>query len=303
MITRLREQRKSWEPVDRPSQSGDRVLIAFEGTQDGETFTDGRVTDFPVVLGAGQMIPGFEDKLTGVSAGDHLEFDIDFPAEYPGEKLAGKSGHFVIDVDRVEVVKLPEVDAEFVKTFGIDTGDLEAFRADIRANMEREMKRALKSRTKSSVMDQLFERNGIQLPNVLVQDELNDLIKPYRESARKHKQPIDEEALKTQLEPLSRRRVALALILGKIIDAHSVKADPTRVRTAVEDLAASYEEADEVVRWYYADPIRLREIENMTLEDQVVDLILEKATTTEERIDFQALMLAATGSQQPGVAG
>ena len=303
MITRLREQRKSWETVDRPSQSGDRVLIAFEGTQDGETFTDGRVMDFPVVLGAGQMIPGFEDKLTGVSAGDHLEFDIDFPAEYPGEKLAGKSGHFVIDVDRVEVVKLPEVDAEFVKTFGIDTGDLEAFRADIRANMEREMKRALKSRTKSSVMDQLFERNGIQLPNVLVQDELNDLIKPYRESARKHKQPIDEEALKTQLEPLSRRRVALALILGKIIDAHSVKADPARVRTAVEDLAASYEEADEVVRWYYADPTRLREIENMTLEDQVVDLILEKATTTEERIDFQALMLAATGSQQPGVAG
>jgi trigger factor len=136
-----------------------------------------------------------------------------------------------------------------------------------------------------------------------VQDELNDLIKPYRESARKHKQPIDEEALKTQLEPLSRRRVALALILGKIIDAHSVKADPARVRTAVEDLAASYEEADEVVRWYYADPTRLREIENMTLEDQVVDLILEKATTTEERIDFQALMLAATGSQQPGVAG
>jgi len=168
--------------------------------------------------------------------------------------------------------------------------------------MEREMKRALKSRTKSSVMDQLFDRNSIQLPQVLVQDELNDLLKPYHESARKHKQPLDEESMKPQLEPLARRRVALALILGKLIDAHGVKVDPGRVRGAVEDLAASYEDADEVVRWYYADPSRLREVENMVLEDQVVDLILEKAKTKEETIDFQALMTAATGASLPGQA-
>ena len=302
MIQRLREQRKSWKSVDRASAKEDRVVIAFEGTQGEESFTNGRVEDFPVVLGSGQMIPGFEDKLTGLQAGTKLEFDIDFPAEYPGEKLAGKTGHFAVEVIKVEEAVVPELDAEFIKSFGVESGELSGFQADIRANMEREMKRALKSRTKSSVMDQLFDRNSIQLPQVLVQDELNDLLKPYHESARKHKQPLDEEAMKPQLEPLARRRVALALILGKLIDAHGVKVDPARVRSAVEDLAASYEDADEVVRWYYADPSRLREVENMVLEDQVVDLILEKAKTKEESIDFQALMTAATGASLPGQA-
>lgn len=302
MIQRLREQRKSWKSVDRASAKEDRVVIAFEGTQGEESFTNGRVEDFPVVLGSGQMIPGFEDKLTGLQAGTKLEFDIDFPAEYPGEKLAGKTGHFAVEVIKVEEAVVPELDAEFIKSFGVESGELAGFQADIRANMEREMKRALKSRTKSSVMDQLFDRNSIQLPQVLVQDELNDLLKPYHESARKHKQPLDEEAMKPQLEPLARRRVALALILGKLIDAHGVKVDPARVRSAVEDLAASYEDADEVVRWYYADPSRLREVENMVLEDQVVDLILEKAKTKEESIDFQALMTAATGASLPGQA-
>jgi trigger factor len=302
MIQRLQEQRKSWRSVDRTSAKDDRVVIAFEGTQGEESFTNGRVEDFPVVLGSGQMIPGFEDKLTGLETGEKLEFDIDFPAEYPGEKLAGKTGHFSVEVIKVEEAVLPELDAEFIKSFGVENGELEGFQADIRANMEREMKRALKSRTKSSVMDQLFDRNSIQLPQVLVQDELNDLLKPYHESARKHKQPLDEESMKPQLEPLARRRVALALILGKLIDAHGVKVDPGRVRGAVEDLAASYEDADEVVRWYYADPSRLREVENMVLEDQVVDLILEKAKTKEETIDFQALMTAATGASLPGQA-
>jgi trigger factor len=302
MIQRLREQRKSWKSVDRASAKEDRVVIAFEGTQGEESFTNGRVEDFPVVLGSGQMIPGFEDKLSGLQAGTKLEFDIDFPAEYPGEKLAGKTGHFAVDVIKVEEAVVPELDAEFIKSFGVESGELSGFQADIRANMEREMKRALKSRTKSSVMDQLFDRNSIQLPQVLVQDELNDLLKPYHESARKHKQPLDEEAMKPQLEPLARRRVALALILGKLIDAHGVKVDPARVRSAVEDLAASYEDADEVVRWYYADASRLREVENMVLEDQVVDLILDKAKTKEESIDFQALMTAATGASLPGQA-
>jgi trigger factor len=302
MIQRLREQRKSWKSVDRASAKEDRVVIAFEGTQGEESFTNGRVEDFPVVLGSGQMIPGFEDKLTGLQAGTKLEFDIDFPAEYPGGKLAGKTGHFAVEVIKVEEAVVPELDAEFIKSFGVESGELSGFQADIRANMEREMKRALKSRTKSSVMDQLFDRNSIQLPQVLVQDELNDLLKPYHESARKHKQPLDEEAMKPQLEPLARRRVALALILGKLIDAHGVKVDPARVRSAVEDLAASYEDADEVVRWYYADASRLREVDNMVLEDQVVDLILEKAKTKEESIDFQALMTAATGASLPGQA-
>ena len=293
MVDRLRDQKKSWETVDRKSKSEDRIVISFEGAHEGENFTNGKTEDFPVVIGSGQMIPGFEDKLIGLAAGEKTEFDIEFPKEYPSEKLAGNTAHFTIEVARVEEPKLPELDGDFVKSFGVASGDVAELRSDILSNMEREMTRALKNRTKSSVMDQLFDRNTLQLPEVLIQDELEELLKPYRESARKHKQNLDEAALKEQLSPLAKRRVALALILGKVIDAHGVKVDPSRVRQAVEEMAASYEDPEEVVRWYYADQTRLREIENMALEDQIVDLVIGKAKTAQEAIDFQALMMAA----------
>jgi trigger factor len=293
MVDRLRDQKKSWETVDRKSKSEDRIVISFEGAHEGENFTNGKTEDFPVVIGSGQMIPGFEDKLIGLAAGEKTEFDIEFPKEYPSEKLAGNTAHFTIEVARVEEPKLPELDGDFVKSFGVASGDVAELRSDILSNMEREMTRALKNRTKSSVMDQLFDRNTLQLPEVLIQDELEELLKPYRESARKHKQNLDEAALKEQLSPLAKRRVALALILGKVIDAHGVKVDPSRVRQAVEEMAASYEDPEEVVRWYYADQTRLREIENMVLEDQIVDLVIGKAKTAQEAIDFQALMMAA----------
>ena len=296
MLERLGEQRKTFETVERASQKDDRIVIAFEGTHDGENFTNGKTENFPVIIGSGQMIPGFEDKLIGLSAGGKTEFHIEFPKEYPNEKLSGSTAHFVIEVARVEEPKLPVIDAEFVKGFGVESGDIAELRQDIKSNMEREMNRALKNRTKSSVMDQLFERNTLQLPEVLLKDELEELLKPYRESARKHKQDLDEAALKEQLAPLAKRRVALALILGKVIDAHGVKVEDARVRQAVEDLASSYEDPQEVVRWYYADKTRLREIENMVLEDQIVDLVVGKAKTSSESIDFQALMTAATGS-------
>lgn len=293
MVDRLRDQKKTWDTVERKSKSEDRIVISFEGVHEGENFTNGKTEDFPVIIGSGQMIPGFEDKLIGLVAGDKTEFDIEFPKEYPSEKLAGNTAHFTIEVARVEEPKLPAMDADFVKSFGVASGDVVELRADILSNMEREMNRALKNRTKSSVMDQLFDRNTLQLPEVLIQDELEDLLKPYRESARKHKQNLDEAALKEQLSPLAKRRVALALILGKVIDAHGVKVDPARVRQSVEEMAASYEDPEEVVRWYYADQTRLREIENMVLEDQIVDLVIGKAKTAQEAIDFQALMMAA----------
>jgi trigger factor len=298
MIQRLREQRKSWRGVERPAAEGDRVTIAFEGWDGEESFTDGRVDNFPVVLGSKSMIPGFEEKLIGAAAGAKLEFELAFPEDYPGAKLAGKTGRFAVEVSKVEESVLPEVDAEFARSFGIEDGDVAAFRNDIRSNMEREMRRALQAKTKTSVMDALYARNAITLPNALVEGELEDLMAPYQEAARKRKQSLDEAKLKEQLDPLARRRVALALILGKIIEAHNLTVDAKRVRETVDDLAASYEQPEEVVRWYYAEKPRLREIENVVLEDQIVDLVLEKANAVEEKIGFQELMQPAVNPQQ-----
>lgn len=297
MIQRLREQRKTWHEVERPATEGDQLTISFEGWDGEESFTNGRVDDFPLVLGSGQMIPGFEEQLSGAAAGAKLDFDLPFPEDYPGAKMAGKTGRFSIEVAKVEEGRLPELDAEFARAFGVEDGDIEAFRAEIRGNMEREMRRALQTRTKTSVMDALYARNMIALPSILVKDEINDLATPYLNSARERKQPIDETKLREQLDPVARRRVALALVLGKLVDSHNVTVDPNRVRATVEELALSYEEPAEVVRWYYGEKGRLREVENVVREDQIVDLVLEKAMATEERIDFQDLMRAATANQ------
>ena len=296
MLNKLVEQRKTWSSVDRSSKDGDRVVISFEGYQGEENFTNGRTEGFPVVIGSKQMIPGFEGQLLGMAVGDKKTFELQFPEGYGNEKLSGQMARFEVEVTGVEESVLPELTADFIKTFGIEDGDLATFKADIRKNMEREMKRALKNRNKSSVMDALFDKNAIQLPESLVKEELADLIKPYHESARKRHQTIDEEAMGKQFEPMARRRVALALILGKLIDAHNVKVEPERVRAAVDDMAASYEDAEAVVRWYYAEASRLREVENMVVEDQIVDLILEKAKTTESSIGFNELMQASAGS-------
>ncbi|HYE35728.1 trigger factor [Methylocaldum sp.] len=296
MIERLREQRKTWQEVGRAAAVGDRVTISFEGKIGEESFTDGKVENLAVVLGANQMIPGFEDKLAGATAGSTLDFELSFPADYPNQKLAGNAAQFAVEMLKVEEGVLPEVDAEFAKSYGIEDGGVEAFRNDIRANMEREMKRALQTRTKTSVMDALFTKNTIALPNALIQDELEHLLTPYREAAQKRRQNLDQAKLKEQLEPLARRRVALALILGKVIETNNLVADQKRVRSTIEDLAMSYENTEEVVRWYYAERERLREVENVVMEDQVVDLVLEKAKATEEKVAFQELMQQATGS-------
>jgi trigger factor len=299
MIQRLRDQRRTWHATERPAGAGDRLTIAFEGFDGEESFTNGRAEDFPVVLGTGQMIPGFEEHLNGAVAGAQMEFEVAFPEDYPGPRMAGKTGRFVVEVAKVEESRLPELGAEFLSAFGIEDGDIEAFRAEIRGNMEREMRRALKTKTKVSVMDTLHGRNTIALPGALVQDEINNLAKPYLDQARERKQPLDEAALKGRLEPVARRRVALALVLGRIIDDYGIAPDPSRVRAAVEDLALSYEEPAEVVRWYYADKGRLQEVENMVREDQIVDLVLEKGAASEERIGFQELMQAAVTAANP----
>lgn len=297
MIQRLREQRKTWHPVDRPSAEGDRLVIAFEGWDGEESFTEGRVEGFPLLLGGKQMIPGFEEQLTGAAPGAQLNFELQFPADYPGAKMAGKTGRFAVEITSVEESRLPELDAEFTQAFGVEDGNVETFRSEIRSNMEREMRRALRTRTKTSVMDALYNRNTFALPNVLVQNEIEDLAKPYIESAREQKQQIDEAKLKQQIDPVARRRVALALLLGKLIDAHTITLDSVRVREMVEELAQSYENPAEVVRWYYAEKERLREVENVVREDQIVDLVLEKATTTDESIGFQDLMRSVTPNQ------
>ena len=291
MLSRLREQRKSWNLSGNPAALGDRVTIHFEGQSEGENFTNGKIENFPVVLGSKQLIDGFEQELVGTIVGSRKTFSLDFPQDYNSEKLAGKTAEFTVEVSGVEESVMPELDVEFVKSFGIEDGDVEVFRVEIKSNMEREMLRALNSKSKDSVMGELLRRNeGLNLPTILINEELKSLIGSYQEEFKRRQQPFDEAAARAHFEPLARHRVALGLLINRIIELNQLSVDAARVRAAIEDLSLSYENPSEVVNWYYSNREQLSQVQNMVIEDQVVDLVFAKAKVTEQKIGFKDLM-------------
>lgn len=291
MIEKLRQQKKTWNTVERAAQAGDQVTIHFSGVSEGENFTDGKVENYKLEIGAQQMIPGFEDELKGLAAGAGKTFSVTFPEKYNSEKLAGKAAEFEIEMVKVEEPVLPELDADFIKAYGVEQGDVVAFRADVKANMERELVQGLKSKLKNAVMDVLYDKIEITTPNALIDQEIQTMMQPYAERAKKMRLKLEDLQLpRDMFENQAKRRVALGLILGEIIQKNEIKIDAGKVRTVIEDMAKSYEKPEDVVNWYYADKKRLNDVEQMVLEDQAVDWVVSQAKITDETVGFSDVM-------------
>ncbi|WAR45356.1 trigger factor [Methylomonas rapida] len=291
MIEKLRQQKKTWQVVERASQEGDKVTIHFSGVSEGENFTDGKVENYAIEIGGKQMIPGFEDELKGLAAGESKSFNITFPEKYNSEKLAGKAADFEIEMIKVEEPVLPELDADFIKAYGVEAGDVVSFRADVKENMERELAQGLKNKLKTAVLDALYENVKITLPNALIDQEVQALMKPYAERAGKAKLKLEDLNLPRDVfEEQAKRRVALGLILGEIIQKNDIKVDADKVRAVIDDMAKSYEKPEDVVNWYYADNSRLNDVQQMVLEDQAVDWVVERARVTDQNVGFNDVM-------------
>ena len=291
MIEKLRVQKQTWRGVDRPAQNSDNVTINFSGISEGENFTDGKLEDFKVICGQKKMISGFEDNLLGLTAGAHKTFILNFPEDYGNEKLAGKAAEFEVDVVEVEEPVLAEIDEAFIKAYGIEDGLIESFRADVKNNMQRELDQALRSKLKSSVMDALYGKVKLTVPNTLVDVEIESLMKPYIETAKRQKMKLEELKLpRDSFEDQAKRRVALGLILGEVIQKESIKLDNDKVRSTIEDMAKSYERPEDVVAWYYSDESRLNEVQQMVLEDQVVEWLVTQAKVSDETVNFNDVM-------------
>ncbi len=291
MVLKLREQKKTWGTVERASQSQDQITVNFSGVCEGENFTDGKVEDYPVEIGSNKMIPGFEEQLLGLSVGATKSFEVAFPADYGNQKLAGKTATFEVEVSKVEEPLLPEITEEFVKQYGIESGDITTFYDDVRNNMERELERALKADFKTSVLDALYAHSNPTVPNVLVDQEINTMMQPYAENAKKYKLKLEDLNLpRDMFETQAKRRVALGLILGDIIEQNQIKIDEDRVRSTIEELAQSYENPTEVVEWYYADKKRLNDVRQMILEDQSVEWIVSQIKIVEQNANFSDVM-------------
>ena len=286
MIETLRKQRSEWNSVDRAAAEGDRVTINFIGRVDGEAFEGGTADGVPVVLGAGSMIPGFEENLTGTRADDETTFKVNFPEDYKAENLAGKEAEFEVTVKAVDESKLPEVDEDFARAYGIEDGDTEKLREEIRGNMTRELDNRVRAEIKNSVMDKLVENNPLDVPAAIVKQEAENL---RQQTAAQ--MPGSEQPVEAYMDDAT-RRVKLGLLLAEVVKLAELKPDADKVRERVETMSKDYEDPDEFVRYYQSNPQLLRGIETLVMEDMVVDWIIDQAEVSETERSFDDLMNA-----------
>ena len=287
MIETLRSQRSDFAEVDRAAEQGDRVNIDYKGLKDGEAFEGGSAEGQNLELGSGSMIPGFEDGIVGMKAGEEKDIDVTFPEEYHSEELKGQAVVFQIKVNKVEAKALPEVDAEFMKAFGVEDGDLETFKTEVRNNMERELKNAVSGKVKEQTMDGLAKLHEFDLPAALIKQEIDrmrqQMVQQFGGGQQFDASMLPEELFRDQAE----RSVRLGLVVRAILEKNDLKPDADRVKARVEDIAAQYEQPQELINWIYNNPQQLQQIEGAVLEDQVVDLVLEGAKVEEKTMSYQ----------------
>jgi len=287
MIETLREQRKTYKEVARASQDEDQVNLDFTGTIDGEEFEGGKAKGTNLVLGSKRMIPGFEEGLVGLSAGDEKTLSLTFPEDYHNKDLAGKEAEFAVKVNSVSEATLPELDDEFFASFDVAEGGLEAFRKEVATNMARELKNAAKNNIKNQVIEGLLKIHEVTVPSALTANEINAL----RQQAMQQfggGQNIDPSMLPDDLfKEQAERRVALSLIMNEIVNKNELKPDPDDVRTLIEEMAESYEKPEDVVKWYYSDKEQLANVEAMALEESVIDLVVNAAQVTESNVSYE----------------
>ena len=288
----LRKQRTRFNHVDREAQNGDRVIIDFEGKIDGEPFAGGASKNYAFVLGASQMLPEFEAGIVGMKAGESKDVTVNFPEDYHGKDVAGKSAVFTITLNNVSEATLPEVNADFAKALGIEDGDVAKMREEVKKNVGREVERRIGEQTKESVMNALLKATDLQVPVALVNEEAARLANEMKQNfvnqgmadAANLDLPLD--MFKEQAE----RRVSLGLILAKLVEENKLEPTEDQIKAVVANFAESYEDPQEVIDWYYAEPSRLQGPTSLAVESNVVDFVLSKAKVTEKALSFDEVM-------------
>lgn len=288
----LRKQRTRFNHVEREARNGDRVIIDFEGKIDGEPFAGGASKNYAFVLGASQMLPEFEAGVVGMKAGESKDVTVNFPEDYHGKDVAGKTAVFTITLNNVSEATLPEVDADFAKALGIADGDVAKMREEVQKNVSREVERRVNEQTKESVMNALLKAVELKAPVALVNEEAARLANEMKQNfvnqgmadAANLDLPLD--MFKEQAE----RRVSLGLILAKLVDENKLEPTEEQVKAVVANFAESYEDPQEVIDWYYAEPSRLQALTSLAIESNVVDFVLGKAKVNEKALSFDEVM-------------
>ena len=290
----LRKQRRTFaqRPQDAAAQDGDRVTVDFEGKLDGEPFEGGRAEDFQFLVGEGQMLSEFEEAVRGMKIGESKTFPLAFPEDYHGKDVAGKTSDFMVTLKKLEAANMPEVNDALAKSLGIADGTVDGLRADIKKNLEREVKFRVLARNKQAVMDALLTKAELDLPNSSVQAEIERLTSAARADLKQRgvKDADKAEIPADIFRPQAERRVRLGLVVAELVRTNELHAKPEQLKAHIDELAASYEKPEDVVRWYFGDRQRLGEVEAVVVENNVVDFVLGQAKVTDKAITFDELM-------------
>jgi trigger factor len=291
MLGTLRKQHATWAKTEAAAASGDRVIIDFVGSIDGEEFEGGKASDFTLELGQGRMIPGFEDGIIGKKAGEEVTVDVTFPAEYHAENLKGKAAKFAVTVKAVEAQQLPEVNDEFAKLFGLAEATVDALKVEVKKNMERELNNSIKARVKDQVIKGLLASHEVEVPQALIDSEIDVL---RRQALQRFGNNLDPKQLPELPAALfteqAKDRVKVGLLLGEVIKTNSLQVEDARVQSLIETVASAYEDPQEVIQYYNSNKELLQGMRNVALEEQAIDLVLTKAKVTEQKAKFDEIM-------------
>jgi trigger factor len=293
MIETLRKQNADWEEVERAAEDGDQLTIDFQGFLGDEPFEGGSAEGHNLVIGSGSFIPGFEEQLVGAKAGEEKEIKVTFPEDYQAEHLAGQEATFKVTVHKVSGQALPEVDAEFVKKFGVEDGDLEKFRAEVTRNMTREASQAVDNRVKQQVLTALQKANEIPVPQALIQQETDGL---KRQAAQQFGlgEDFDVSQLPNELfAEQAKSRVQVGLLLAEVIKSNELDATDDEIRAKVEELAEQYQEPSQVVEYYMGNEQMKTQVKSAILEEKAVDKLLEQASVKDVNMTYQEVLAAA----------
>jgi trigger factor len=287
MLDTLRERRKRWEKVERAAESGDQVVIDFKGEIEGQVFEDNKGENVAVELGRGQMLKEFEEQLIGVTEGDTKTLNVRYPENYSRSALQGKKALFDVTVKTVSASVLPDMNDEFARAYGVESGEIEQLRQDVRENMERELHQKIKAKIKKQVMDGLLTRNTMELPEILVSEEISHL----REQAMQALRQTDTSKFPDSLfKEEARRRVSLGLIIGEIVTHQEIHLDNAKVQQHLENIAASYESPQQVISKLRSNEKSMAQIEAIVLEEQVVEWVMKHAEVIEENVSFEQMV-------------
>ncbi|PHS69001.1 MAG: trigger factor [Methylophaga sp.] len=294
MLETLRDQRMTWEPLKRAAKEGDGVTIDFAGSIDGENFDGGNGKDVLLVIGDGTMLAEFENQLVGKKTDQDITITMTFPDDYRAEHLQGKEATFAVTVKSVAKKKLPKLDKDFAKLCGVE-GGISALKKEVQANMLRELSTTLKAQNKRKVMDSLTENNQVELPESPVEREAEYLLEQAKTNLKN--QGVNVEGIPFNIDDFNdaaRKRVTLSLLIGKIISDNGITPDEDRIKEVIDGIAESYEDPEDVVKFYMNDQQKLSEIQMMVVEDMVVEWIYDHVKIEQSTSSFSEVMNAAT---------